>query len=177
MVIRANPMYGKKWLNYILFLNARGSFHTQNWAYIHTEVLTGEAGVGRLYRRKAIQKSSLERMVLEGYTEVLTGEAGVGRLYRSPHWRGWCWRAIQKSSLERLVLEAGGLTIQNTEVLTGEAGVGRNSEPCLVHYTEVLTEEDGVGRNSKPCLVYTLEGTLNQYLLSEVLTIRVGLCT
>jgi hypothetical protein len=169
MVIRANPMYGKKWLNYILFLNARGSFHTQNWAYIHTEDLTGEDGVGRLYRSPHWRGwcwTSLERMVLEDCTEdltgedgvgrlyrsteVLTGEDGVGRLYRSPHWRGRCWKTIQESSLERMVLE---------------------------DYTEVLTEEDGVGRNSKPCLVYTLEGTLNQYLLSEVLTIRVGLCT
>ena len=124
----------------------------------YTEDLTGEAGVGRLYRRphwrgwcwKTIQKTSLERLVLEDCTEVLTGEAGVGRLYRSPHWRGWCWKTIQKTSLERLVLE------DYTEVLTGEAGVGRYREPCVVH---------------------TLEGTLNQYLLSEVLTIRVGLCT
>ena len=30
---------------------------------------------------------------------------------------------------------------------------------------------------SGTCLVRTLKGTHNQYLLSEVLTIRVGLCT
>ena len=66
-----------------------------------------------------IQKSSLERLVLEDYTEDLTGEAGVGRLYRSPHWLGWCWKTVQKTSLERLVLE------DCTEDLTGEDGVGR----------------------------------------------------